>query len=340
MDSLTAALNSGTHDVTPVWFMRQAGRYLPGYTALRKKHSIKEICSSKDLTVKVTDEPIGLLGVDAAIIFSDITIPLEAMGFKVDFKEGIGPIISRPFQENRKLEGVHGFERSAYSYATFDAISMFKEKFPAMPLIGFSGGPLTVASYVAGGKADRDLSLTRSLIYRDDRDFQALMKMILEMVILNCREQVRHGADAIQIFDSWAGFLPSEEFKKYASAYLQEIVSELSGITKVIYFSTQTTGMLGELDGIGFDFLSLDWRTDLASASRLLKPETGLQGNLDPLMVAQSPKKAISEAQKIAASMKGKDNYIFNLGHGVLPSTDPGTLGEIVRTVHKLGEEK
>lgn len=339
MNNFLAALDSLPHNQTPVWFMRQAGRYLPGYSSLRKEHSIKEICRNSELTARVTEEPVNLLGVDAAIVFSDITIPLEAMGFSVNFKQSVGPVISKPFTENRSLDRITDFTPSDYSFGTYDAIRKFKKDHPKTPLIGFSGGPLTVGSYISTGQTDRNLAATKSLIYNDDRNFSTLMGMLREMVISHCREQIRSGADAIQIFDSWAGYLSPREFRKYARKYLNDIRSELPSKTKIIYFSTQTGGMLEDLEDTGFDFLSLDWRVILSDASLDLKPETGLQGNLDPLMVAESPARAVRAASRISNSMRSKDNYIFNLGHGVLPNTNPETLREIVRTVHRLENE-
>lgn len=333
-----AALKGEPHDSTPVWFMRQAGRYMPGYIEVRRENSIKQICRDIDLTLRVTAEPLEALGVDAAIIFSDITIPLEAMGFNLDFREGVGPVISNPFRDNRSLEGIHDFSVSSFEYGTFDAIRKFKEKNPAFPIIGFSGGPLTIASYLVSGKPDRDLKETKSLLYNEDPEFLRLLDMVREMVITNCREQVKNGADAIQIFDSWSGFLPPAEFRKYSARYLKDIQSELSPSTRIIYFSTQTGGMLDELEHVGFDFLSLDWRVDLPSISAKLDSATGLQGNLDPAMVSGSPDRAIRESGELAAAMRGRDNYIFNLGHGVLPDTKPAKLKEIVRTVHQSGK--
>ncbi len=340
MNDFIAALKGEPHEHTPVWFMRQAGRYLPGYTSLRKEHSIKEICADRDLTVKVTEEPLDLLGVDAAIIFADITTPIEAMGFGLEFKEGVGPVISKPYSENPNLAGIHDFDISEFRYATYSAISKFKEKNPQFPLIGFAGGPLTIVSYIVAGKADRELSKTRRLLYGKDEGFVTLMEMVREMVIENCRAQIRSGADAIQIFDSWAGFLPPSEFREYSARYLMDIVNELSVGAPLIYFSTQTTGMLEELQATGFNVLSLDWRCDLPSVSRKVKAEISLQGNIDPTLVAGSPESSVREAGRLVEGMAQREGYILNLGHGVLPDTKPETLREIVRTAHQFRGRK
>lgn len=336
MNNFIAALNGDSHEETPVWFMRQAGRYLPGYSRIRREHGIKEICRDRDLTLAVTEEPLDLLGVDAAIIFSDITIPLESMGFVVEFSEGVGPVIPNSLTKNPTLSGISEFLPSEYGYATYDAISKFKNTSPGMPIIGFSGGPLTLGSYAIRGRADKDLSYSKKLMFSNDRGFSELMDMLKEMIILNCKEQIRSGADAIQIFDSWAGYLSPYWFKKYADRYLREIQAELSGIKPTIYFSTQTCGMPEELTNLGFDFLSIDWRCDISHFSKMMGDRVGLQGNLDPSVVSDSPSRAIAESGDIVRSMAGIDRYIFNLGHGVLPHTNPETLREIVKTVHQF----
>ncbi len=340
MNNFIAALKGEPHEQTPVWFMRQAGRYLTGYTNLRKQYTIKEICADKDLTLKVTEEPLNLLDVDAAIIFSDITTPIEAMGFELEFREGVGPVIANSFRENRSLNGIFDFSVNNYRYATYSAIRVFKETNPQFPLIGFAGGPLTIASYLVAGKADRELTETRKLLYNRDADFTRLMEMVKEMVIENSRAQIKSGADAIQIFDSWAGFLPPSEFRDYSNRYLAEIASELSVGVPLVYFSTQTSGMLQELQIPGFDVLSLDWRCDLPSVSRAINQETGLQGNIDPLMVVEAPHSAVQEAKRLVSEMSHKDGFILNLGHGVLPATRAENLREIVRTAHEFRDGK
>lgn len=340
MNTFQAALNGDPHDSTPVWFMRQAGRYLPGYTGMRKSYSIKEICMDRDLTLEVTKEPLDTIGVDAAIIFSDITTPLEAMGFKVEFREGIGPVIGKSLLDNPALSGIRDFSTSGYHYATYDSIKRFTETVTGFPIIGFSGGPLTLASYVVAGRADKELQKTKKKMFTEDPGFSQLMEMITEMVIAHCREQIRNGASAIQIFDSWAGFLSPEWFRKYSEKYLKQIQAELSGFVPIIYFSTQTTSMPDLMAGLGFDFLSIDWRTDIRRFSEFVGEGVGLQGNLDPALAASSKESAVKEARSIVESMADKDRYIFNLGHGVLPDTQPETLREIVKTVHEFRRER
>lgn len=316
--------------------MRQAGRYLPGYTEIRKTMSIKEMCRDVDTTVRITIEPVDTLGVDAAIIFSDIILPAESMGFSVDYIEGVGPSIKNSYDSDRSMRSINEFSPSEYLYSTYGAIRRIKASRPSLPVIGFSGGPLTVASYLAGGHPDRDLNLTKKLIFTGDVGFKTLMQMVTDMVIENARAQWKAGCDAIQIFDSWAGYLSPLQLSAYSKRYLEQITSELGKNMPIIYFSTQTGSMYKILARAGFNFLSLDWRVDLADVGSSIGNEVGLQGNLDPSLLADAPVIAVREGISIATAMAHRDNYIFNLGHGVLPETRPEALMELTERVHAV----
>ena len=338
MNNFEAALRGTDHETIPVWFMRQAGRYLQGYRNVRKHHSIKDICRDASLTLQVTEEPVKEIGVDAAIIFSDIMLPVEAMGFRLDFREGTGPVVENSLKSNPELSGIIRYDPHNYRYATLEAISKFRENNTGVPIIGFSGGPVTIASYLAQGRPDRDLAFTKSLLLKEHPGFLSILEMVKEMVIENSRQQIKRGAAAIQIFDSWSGYLSPYQFRKYSRDYLQEIASELSSSSRTIYFSTQTGGMIPELRETGFNFLSLDWRMRLHDVSKHLDHDIGLQGNLDPSLVSGSPSEALTETRAIISEMRQFPPYIFNLGHGVLPDTNPQTLKDIVKLVH--GEER
>lgn len=336
MNNFLAALRGETHEEIPVWFMRQAGRYLPGYRGIRTRMSIREMCRDVDTTVAATLEPVKSIGVDAAIIFADIMLPVESMGFSLDFVEGVGPAISNPFKANRSLSGISDFSLENYGYKTYDSIRRIRSSNDSLPVIGFSGGPLTIASYLVNGRPDRDLAQTKELLLSGDRDFRKLLRMITEMVIMNSREQIRSGASTVQIFDSWAGYLSPGQFSSYAENYLGEISSELNHHAPLIYFSTQTSSMSDILVSAGFSFLSLDWRCNLHQVMEFLGGEVGLQGNLDPAIAEISRSAALEEGHRIASSMSGFPRYIFNLGHGVLPGTNPETLKELVKAVHSI----
>ncbi len=340
MNNFEAALRGHDHETIPVWFMRQAGRYLQGYRNVRKHHSIKDICRDTSLTLQVTEEPVRELGVDAAIIFSDIMLPVEAMGFRLDFREGTGPVVENSLKSNPGLSGITSYDPHNYGYATLEAISKFRENNTGVPIIGFSGGPITIASYLAQGRPDKDLAFTKSLLIKEHPGFISILEMIKEMVIENCRQQIKRGTTAIQIFDSWSGYLSPYQFRKYSRDYLQEIASELSSSSTTIYFSTQTGGMIPELRETGFNFMSLDWRIRLHEVSMRLDRDIGLQGNLDPTLVSGSPPEALIETRTIISEMSQFPSYIFNLGHGVLPDTNPQTLKDIVKLVHGEGRSK
>lgn len=336
MDNFRLALKGESHDSIPVWYMRQAGRYLPGYTSLRKRYSMKNICRNPDLTVQITREPLDAIGVDAAIIFSDIMLPLEAMGFNVEFLENIGPVVSNNLSSNPDLTDIICFDQKNYSYSTYDSIRKFVNDVPDKPIIGFSGGPLTTASYVVAGKPDRDLQRTKKALFNGDRNFLELLNMIVDMIIENAKGQWKAGASAIQIFDSWAGYLSPDQLRIYSERFLTPISTELHGKVPTIYFSTRTSAMVNILEEAGFDFLSLDWTVDLHSLQKYLKSETGLQGNLDPVLISEAPEKALREGVKIAGRMSHSKKYIFNLGHGILPNTSPEALRSLTDSVHSI----
>ena len=314
--------------------MRQAGRYLKSYSEFRKSYSIKELCMNPEIIGEITYEPVKELGVDAAIIFFDIMLPAEALGFKVDFKENQGPVIENSLISDPSMKALHDFNSSDFLYPLGPSIRNFKERHSNVPIIGFAGGPLTIASYLISGSSDRDLSSLKRTLGSDTSSFQRIMRMVTEMVIEVAKIQIRAGSCAIQIFDSWSGNMSPYTFSQFVKPYIEEIVSDLSGSVPLIYFSTSTAGILKEIYGLGFDFLSLDWRMDLRDILKIHGPRTGLQGNLDPYLVERFPDQAFREAMTIAEGMKDFDRYIFNLGHGVLPGTEVKTLKKIVDIVH------
>ena len=334
MSDFISSLKGEDHPRIPVWFMRQAGRYLKGYSQFRKSYSIKELCMNPEMTGEITYEPVMELGVDAAIIFFDIMLPAEALGFGVDFRENQGPVIENSLASDPTMKKLHDFNSSDFLYPLGTSIRNFKEKHNNVPIIGFAGGPLTIASYLMAGSSDRDLSFLKKILGSDTSSFRRIMKMVTEMVIEVAKIQIRAGSSAIQIFDSWSGNLSPYTFSQYVKPYLEEIVSDLSGSVPLIYFSTSTAGILKEIFSLGFDFLSLDWRMNLKDVMEIYGMKAGLQGNLDPYLVERFPDQAFREALIIARGMKDSDRYIFNLGHGVLPGTDVKTLKKIVEIVH------
>ncbi|MEM0158737.1 MAG: uroporphyrinogen decarboxylase [Thermoplasmataceae archaeon] len=331
---LEKALQGIDHDTIPVWFMRQAGRYSSSYREYRSRYSFKEMCLNPEIVADITLSPVERLGVDAAIIFSDITLPAEAMGFKIEFIDNVGPTVLNPLSREGQF---HDFDSSEMAYPLAKSIQIVRERNVSVPIIGFVGGPLTIASYLVDGRPDPELKRTKKYLFSRERAFMDLMDSICEMVIELSKLQIGAGCSVIQIFDSWAGNLSTHQLLEYADRYLSPIASELSKI-KVIYFSTQTGGNLKALRNSGFRFFSVDWRTDMAAASISMGDEIGLQGNLDPVLASGPLDVSLQETHRILDSMKGKQNYIFNLGHGVLPETPEENLKAIVEYVHSEAE--
>ncbi len=315
----------------PIWFMRQAGRYMKLYQDIRRDNTIREICMNPELTEKITYEPIKLLSVDSAIIFADIILPLEAMGYKIDFNSN-GPVIENGYVDNREMNGIYEFDNKNLKYRTVDAIKLFKEKHK-IPLIGFSGGIITILSYIFSGKSDNNLSITKKVMFNDEI-FKNYVKLVKEMIIEYLKIQVKSGVDAIQIFDSWLGSLSPYTFNKYLKKDITEIINEFKGKIPIIYFSTGTSGIIDELRDTGPDFISIDWRIKLSHVRKIIGNNVGLQGNLDPYLVSYNQNEALQETRNILKDLKNHEGYIFNLGHGVLPETNENTLKNIVELIH------
>lgn len=327
-----SAMDGLEHEKVPVWFMRQAGRYMPSYQEVRKRRSIKEICRDPAVVEEVSFLPVRELGVDAAIIFSDILLPAEAMGFDLRYQEGLGPVISNPFGSPSRSSPVE-YDASGDIYSPSRAIKIFREKHASTPIIGFCGGPITVASYLIKGESDRDLAATRTLMYRNPSDYDDFLQMVTEAMITVLKSQISAGCDAVQIFDSWAGSLSREQFTHYREKFLSDLFSEL-GHARSIYFSTSSWHLLDQLRQVKANFLSLDWKNDLSAISPVIGDHVGLQGNMDPVLAQTGGEACNSEAMRITESMLHRKNYVFNLGHGVLPGTNPDTLRDIVNIVH------
>ena len=335
-NNFISALKGDPHDGIPVWFMRQAGRYSRSYQEIRKGMGIKEICLDPEASVRVTGAPVDELGVDGAILFFDILLPAEGMGFRVDFQEGKGPVVENPILSDGAYSPISSFDRKEMPYPVEKTIRVFKENRPDVPLIGFSGGPLTMLSYLIRGVPDRDLLNTKKFMISDQPMADQILDELTETVIMNLKIQIDSGCDAIQVFDSWAGYLSPTMLERYISRFVSDISSEISGKVPSIYFSTQSSSSAAILEKGGFDFLSLDWRCSLEKAASCIGKETGLQGNLDPALAAYSRDQAIMESERIARSMAGKDNFVFNLGHGVLPDTPQENLKAIVSSLHSM----
>lgn len=309
------ALYGVDHSRAPIWYMRQAGRYMDRYRQVRQLHSMEEICHTPRLAVDLTWEAHNYLGTDTAIIFSDIAIPLESLGYEITYVEGKGPV---PVKDHRMI--------GSKDSMSAQSIGLFCSEHPETPVIGFVGGPVTLASYVVGHGPDVKLSQSKKLLWKEDEDFMNLLNDITDHLINEIREQIRAGAIAIQIFDSWIGQLDPESVEYIISHFVRKLTSTVRAEnSKSIYFSTETSGMLEELTKTGADFLSLDWRVAIDQVYPSF-PNMGFQGNLDPLLMESNPERALERSRGIMKRMRDCNRYIFNLGHGVLPGTDERAL--------------
>ncbi|BAB60457.1 uroporphyrinogen decarboxylase [Thermoplasma volcanium GSS1] len=330
MNAFLKALHGLDHDYIPVWFMRQAGRYLNVYKDYRKKLGLEGMMTDADVIVKITHSPVDMIGVDAAIIFADITTPLPGLGFKVRFEDNVGPIVLNNLSDNG-FSGINEFDEASFNHPVLKAISMYREMYRE-PLIGFCGSPVTLLSYLIAGSFDKDLAKTKRLMLTDPSKYKEISTLLTDASVKYAKLQIKKGVDAFQLFDSWAGYLSPRQYKEFAVPYINDILSEIAGKVPTIYFSTMTSSFVFQ-SGIISDFISVDWRVEM---DKVVKEsgDYGLQGNLDPFIVNYDY--AFAESEHIINAVKGNNRYIFNTGHGILPDTDPKRLIEIVKYVHSV----
>jgi uroporphyrinogen decarboxylase len=334
-----AACRGKPHDRVPVWFMRQAGRSLPEYRALRGEGSILDAIRDPDLAAEISLQPVRRYGVDAAILYSDIMVPVAAIGFGVDIAPGIGPVVDEPFRTAADLERLRPLEPELDTpYVLETVAALTKELTDDVPLIGFAGAPFTVASYLVEGGPSRTYGRTKALMYGDPTLWAALVDRLADISIASLRSQIEHGARAIQLFDSWAGALSPDDYRRHvlpASAKVFAAVADLD--VPRIHFGVHTGELLGLFAEAGADVVGVDWRTPLAVARTRVPPGTALQGNLDPAACLAPWPAVATKVRAVLADNGGHPAYVFNLGHGVLPEIDPGVLEQVVALVHAEG---
>ena len=312
--------------------MRQAGRSLPEYRALRERHDILGLCRDPDLVTEVTLQPVRRLGVDAAILFSDIVVPVQAMGIELDIKPGVGPVIESPIRAAADVERLRPLDPETDVPFVLAAVRRLKTELGDIPLIGFGGAPFTLASYLIEGGPSRNHLKTKTLMYSEPETWHKLMDRLAESVLAYLKAQIDAGASAIQLFDSWVGHLSRPDYVTYVLPSVQRILSGLEGTVPRIHFGVGTAHLLEEMTGAGADVMGIDWRVPLDEARRRL-PDVALQGNLDP-SVCMAPIEVVEDRVAEVLEKGGGRGHIFNLGHGVLPETDPGVLRHVVDLVH------
>ena len=334
MSPLLEACRRRAVERIPVWFMRQAGRYMPEYRRIRAKHSILEICKRPELAAEVTLQPIEALDVDAAIIFADLLLPLEPMGLTLEFVEGDGPTIHNPVRSSRDIDELETRNGQDLGYVG-EAIAKVKKALDGrVPTIGFAGAPFTLASYMIEGGSSRNFALTKSLMYGDPGGWERLMAKILEVIVPYAANQVASGADVIQIFDSWVGALAPEDYKRYALPHSRMLIRQIqtTGVP-VIHFATGAGTFLPLLHQAGGDVLGLDWRVRLDEAWSAIRYEAAVQGNLDPAALLAPLPEIERRVEDILRRAGNRPGYIFNLGHGILPQTPVENVKAVVRMV-------
>lgn len=325
-------------DATPVWLMRQAGRYMPEYRAIKEKLSFIEMCRRPEVAAEVTLQPIAAFDLDAAIIFADILLPLEGMGIGFHFTDGEGPVIERPVRQASDLEAVRPAEPREDLPYVLEAIRLVRADLGRrLPLIGFAGAPFTLASYIVEGGHSRSYALVKGLMYSDQRAWDRLMEIVAETVSLYLLAQLEAGAQCLQLFDSWIGALSPYDYEKYAAPYTRAVLARVSGHgAPVIHFVNGASGMLSLVRAQGGDVIGVDWRIDLDRAWDEIGHDVAIQGNLDPVTLL-GPTAGIEErVADILRRAARRPGHVFNLGHGILPQTPVDNVRFLVDAVHRL----
>jgi uroporphyrinogen decarboxylase len=335
-DRFLAAARRQPTDRTPIWFMRQAGRCLAGYRELRERYDILTLTRTPELCARVTLMPVEEFGVDAAVMYADIMLPLIGMGVPFSIDPGIGPIIHAPLRSQRDIEALRIVDPREATPDLFEAIRLVRVELAGRhALIGFAGGPFTVASYMIEGRPTKDFARTKGLLYSEPAQWHTLMNTLTGVTISYLQAQIEVGAQVVQLFDSWAGALSRDAYESHVLPYTTRIFAALreAGVP-TIHFATNTAHLLELMASAGSDVISVDWRLPLDVAWRAIGDALGIQGNLEPAALAGSFDVAVTEARAVLARAAGRPGHIFNLGHGVLPETPSDHLRRLVELVH------
>jgi uroporphyrinogen decarboxylase len=325
-------------DTTPIWLMRQAGRYMPEYRSLRGRHGMLEIIKDPALSCEATMQPVEAFELDAAIIFSDILPPLEAMGLTLEFVKGEGPRVTPPVRSAGDVDALRVPDPEEGLGFMLDAIRLARRALNGTPLIGFGGAPFTLACYAIEGGTSKDQRRAKDLMLRDPATWDRLMSKLADVVGHYLLAQARAGAQALQVFDSWAGALSPSDYRCHALPYTKRVIeiTRSSGVP-IILFGTGTAGLLEDMQDAGADVLGVDWRVDLGTARRRVSATTAIQGNLDPVALLGPWSELRARADEVLAQAAGLPGHVFNLGHGILPETPVDNVRRLVDHVHAAG---
>lgn len=336
-----AAVGGRKPSRVPVWFMRQAGRSLPEYRALRAQTDMLSACFDAELVCEITLQPVRRHDVDAAILFSDIVVPLLGAGIDLDIVAGVGPVIESPVRTAADVTAIKTLERQRVQPVS-DAVSLLVAALGSVPLIGFAGAPFTLASYLIEGGPSRHHARTKAMMLAEPDTWHALMEKLADITVGFLQMQLEAGVDAIQVFDSWAGALSLANYRTYVQPHSTRVFAALADYgVPMTHFGVGTAELLGAMSSVGANVVGVDWRTSLADAATRVQPGTALQGNLDPVValagwpVVERAARAVVDDGRRAIDA-GAAGHVFNLGHGVLPETDPGVLTDLVSLVHSL----
>ncbi|MDQ6911092.1 MAG: uroporphyrinogen decarboxylase [Actinomycetota bacterium] len=331
------ACNRKPVDHPPVWFMRQAGRSLPEYRAIRARAGMLDIIRDPELAAEVTAQPVRRLGVDAAILFSDIVVPVAAIGIGLELKAGVGPVIDEPFRTAADLRRLRSLEPEVDIPYVLDTVRLVVKELD-VPLIGFAGAPFTVASYLVEGGPSKSYARTKALMYNDPETWLGLLEALADIALASLRAQVEAGCAAVQLFDSWAGALTPDDYSRFVLPASRRIFTGLEdlGVPR-IHFGVGTGELLELLAAAGADVVGVDWRVPLDRARDRLGPDVAVQGNLDPAACLASWPVVAAKVHDVVDRNGGRPGHVFNLGHGVLPETSPDTLRRVVELVHSGG---
>jgi uroporphyrinogen decarboxylase len=322
-------------DRTPVWFMRQAGRYMSEYRALRERHSLLDICRTPDLATEVTLQPVRRVDLDAAILFSDLLLPLEPMGLPFDFIKGEGPQLERPIESPADVDRLRVFEpREALAHVLTAVRQIQSELRGRVPLIGFAGAPFTLASYAIEGGHSNTFAKTKALMYGHPDAWHRLCKKLSSIVSTYLVAQIEAGVNAVQVFDSWVGVLSAADYREFALPHTRPLFDAVEKRVPTIHFGTGTAAILEELREAGGDVIGVDWRIPIDEAWARIGSDRGVQGNLDPTLLLGPPARMLQQTDNVLARIDNRPGHIFNLGHGILPSTPVEHVQMLAQYVH------